>query len=53
VRLTEQVGPEQTRAFNSAKREAVSDYWRNKEKDNDTFWIHRSYVDELADRYSV
>lgn len=48
VRLTEQVGPEQTRAFNSAKREAVSSYWRNTEKDDDTFWVHREWVDGLA-----
>lgn len=53
VSLTEQVGAEQTKAFNAAKRAAVSDYWRNEEKDDDTFWVHRQWVDDLEASHSV
>lgn len=42
--LSRASGPE---AFNEAFHDAVNGYWRNREIDDNCFWIHREWIDAL------
>lgn len=37
----------QTQQFNAAYSEAVSSYWRNRSVNDDCFWIHRQWIENL------